>query len=144
MGEMGVEFVLKTLCSFVSLCVITLISGVATADTAPGERLFITHCASCHGKDGEGFLQVYPPLANSQYLGSEVMRLPCIMRFGMRGRIVADGREFNTIMPGNSRLNTDDIAALTDYLLVRWGDKNRSINVPEWLENCAVPKMEKK
>lgn len=136
MVEIRVETVLKTVCVLVLTGVIALLSCVGWVGAADGEGLYLSHCASCHGKEGEGFLQVYPPLVNSQYLGSEIARLPCIMRFGMKGKIIAGGREFNGIMPGNSRLSNDDLAALTNYLLVRWGDADKKLNVAEWLENC--------
>jgi mono/diheme cytochrome c family protein len=115
--------------------------GVAAAETAPetagsGSALFAEHCSSCHGAAGEGFRSLYPPLSRSRVLADEPEVLPCIIRHGLRGEIVVDGRVFNQIMPGNPRLSAGDIARIISHMQALWGDENRVIEVETWLEDC--------
>ena len=114
--------------------------GLAPAETRPGaaagKALFTEHCSSCHGVAGEGFRSLYPPLAGSRLLTDELERLPCIIRHGLRGEIVVDGRVFNQVMPGNSRLSADDISRIIIYMQSIWGDENREIEVKTWLRHC--------
>lgn len=115
--------------------------GLAAAETVPatagsGSALFAEHCSSCHGAAGEGFRSLYPPLSRSRILADEPEVLPCLIRYGLRGEIVVDGRVFNQVMPGNPRLSTGDIARIISHMQALWGDENRAIEVETWLEDC--------
>jgi mono/diheme cytochrome c family protein len=126
-----------------SLLVVTVLStsgSLASAETRPvaaaGKALFTEHCSSCHGVAGEGFRSLYPPLAGSRILADELERLPCIIRNGLRGEIVVDGRVFNQVMPGNPRLSADDISRIITHMQAIWGEGNREIEVEAWLGQC--------
>lgn len=106
------------------------------AATGSGSALFAEHCSSCHGATGEGFRSLYPPLSRSRILADEPEVLPCIIRYGLRGEIVVDGRVFNQVMPGNPRLSADEIAGIISHMQALWGDENRAIEVETWLEDC--------
>ena len=84
-----------------------------------GQELFKAHCAKCHGQEGEGFLRLYPPLQNSRFLRTDVARLPCIMRNGLKGEIKVGDVTFNQIMPGNERLSAEHEDL--DVLLAAYG-----------------------
>lgn len=107
-----------------------------SAAEGDGKALFIEHCSSCHGAAGEGFRSLYPPLVGSRFLADELERLPCIIRHGLRGEIVVDGRTFNQVMPGNPRLSADDISRIISHLQSIWGEGNREIEVEMWLQKC--------
>ncbi|WP_051309717.1 c-type cytochrome [Desulfogranum japonicum] len=101
-----------------------------------GKRIYQTYCAGCHGNDGEGFLRVYPPITGSLLLTRDVNRLPCIIRFGLKGELVVNGESFNGIMPGNEKLSTEEITTLVSYLLTRWGDATTDLHIKQWLDKC--------
>lgn len=94
------------------------------------------NCAKCHGREGEGFLKLYPPIHNSRFLKSNLSQLPCIMRYGLRGKITVEGTEFNQIMPGNERLSPDDMRHIISSLQKRWNHPVSELSVKEWLNNC--------
>jgi len=96
-----------------------------------GENLFMAHCAKCHGRSGEGFLQLYPPIHNTRYLKEKVDQMPCIIRNGMRGSIEVDGITFNQIMPGNQRISVEDMAVLINYLQKKWGHPITELTIAE-------------
>ena len=41
---------------------------------AAGEKIYVSHCASCHQKTGEGLEGAFPPLAQSDYLMADKER----------------------------------------------------------------------
>ncbi len=115
--------------------------SLAPAETRPapaggGTALFTEHCSSCHGAAGEGFRSLYPPLAGSRFLTEELAQLPCIIRHGLRGEIVVDGRIFNQVMPGNPRLSVDEISRIISYMQSMFSDNNKPIEVERWLHHC--------
>ena len=71
------------------------------------------HCANCHGKNGEGLRNLYPPLAGSSRLG-DIGYLTCLIRNGTSGK--------EPDMPANGGLYALDIAQLITYLNEQWGN----------------------
>ena len=35
-----------------------------------GQKLYVTHCQNCHGAQGEGLGQLYPPLTDDQFFAT--------------------------------------------------------------------------
>ncbi len=128
--------------TFALVLLLTLIPRIGFGDSADGEALFAAKCAKCHGGEGEGFMQLYPPLANSRYFREEISRLGCVIRFGLRGKIVVDGKEFNGIMPGDDRISDKELEKLVAYLASRWGDPDQEINLQQWMKNCSTKSRE--
>ncbi len=86
-----------------------------------GLTLFRTHCASCHGFDGQGMAELAPPLLNSEYVSGSPEQLTSIILYGLQGPITVNGVEyaFNSPMPGlkvNTELSDDDIQEIANYL----------------------------
>lgn len=104
--------------------------------TKAGDSLFYANCAKCHGKKGEGFLQLYPPVSGSPFLDNTIEKLPCIIRYGMKGKIERNGKIYNGIMPGNRRLSDNEIDILSTYIIQRWGDKETNLATLDWLKKC--------
>lgn len=106
-------------------------------ETGTGEQLYVANCAKCHGREGEGFLQLYPPLHNSRFFKQDIKQLPCIIRYGMKGEIEIDGKHFNGIMPGNTRLSKEQMTVLISHLQKQWGGGTSDLDIPLWLEQCS-------
>lgn len=125
-------------CALGCLVLFPLLTGaVVRGDSGQdGEVLYLANCARCHGGEGEGFLQLYPPLAGSRYFGADIAALPCIIRDGLKGEITVGGATYNGIMPGNSRLSPEEIEALVRYLAARWGNGATDLPVTDWLQQC--------
>ena len=96
-----------------------------------GQYLYATHCASCHGTQGEGLRRLIPPLAGADYLLAHRADLPCLVRKGQRQSIVVNGTEYNQYMPGNEGLTDSEIANLLNYVQQQWGNQGQPYTIRE-------------
>ena len=104
-----------------------------------GKQLYLTHCANCHQKDGSGLAQLYPPLAKSDYLMSDLKRAACIVKNGIEGEMVVSGRTFNQPMPGLPDLTPIEVAEIVTYVSNSWGNEagiSSTRDVSIWLKKC--------
>ena len=105
-----------------------------------GAEIYQLHCGNCHGENGEGLRGLYPPLAGSDYLKKSQSQLPCIIRYGLKGPIVVNGREYNLAMAGQ-KLAPGEVTQIINYINTSWGN-----DLPTWkyekvrstMERCAV------
>jgi cytochrome c oxidase subunit II len=82
-----------------------------------GERLYAQNCATCHGWNGEGMEDIFPPLAGSRVVnGVESWTL----------MLVLHGRG---AMPGFGHfLDDDEIAVVSTYVRENWGNQGRPVS----------------
>ena len=105
-----------------------LLPGCFTNKQHQGERLYVQHCASCHGEQGQGLGHLIPPLAGSDYLAQHSAQLGCIVRQGLHGPIVVNGVSYNQVMLGvqdtatHKHLSPAQITNLLNYLESHWGN----------------------
>jgi cytochrome c len=107
------------------------------------ETLYQTHCGNCHGKNGEGLRELYPPLAESDYLKTHQSNLPCMIRYGMEGPILVNGKPYDQPMPGIPTLSTGEITAIVNFINTSWGNAEKEVKfgwVEERLKYCAGEK----
>ena len=67
--------------------------------------------------------QLYPPLADADYLVQNMELLPCIIRNGLTDTIKVNGIEFDQPMEGNKALTHAEIANICNYIVYRWHDQ---------------------
>lgn len=111
-----------------------------------GERLtdkkrYETHCGNCHGKNGEGLRNLYPPLAGSDYLEKNRSKIPCIIRNGLNEPIKVNGKMFDQPMPEMSFLNSRQITGIINFINISWGNDQKEWKQGEVdfvLRKCAV------
>jgi len=105
-------------------------------------EIYELHCGNCHGKDGQGLKSLYPPLAGSDYLRDRQSELPCIIRYGLEGEIVVNGRSFNQPMDGLPTLGVGEVTTIINYVNNAWGNDYGKWKVAEvrkrW-EACPDP-----
>lgn len=94
-----------------------------------GEKLYLLHCANCHQKDGSGLAALFPPLNKSDFLDKNKMQVPCIIRNGLAGAIVVNGKTFNQPMKAIPQLTDLEIAEITTYVLNNWGRNEGIVDV---------------
>ena len=126
----------------VTVVVVIVLSRIST-DT--GQAAYETHCARCHGAEGEGFKDLYPPLAGVDYLQTHREQLPCIIRHGLEGRMVIQGKEYDLPMIGNPALSPLEIANIINYVNSNWGNDGAFMHVDEverLLRECAAVREE--
>lgn len=88
-----------------------------------GADVYADFCMNCHLASGEGVENVYPPLANSDYLMKHRKESIHGLKYGQQGEIVVNGKTYNNFMPPPG-LGDDEIADVMNYINNSWGNKN--------------------
>ena len=84
-----------------------------------GENLFTQNCASCHGTDGNGLGNAFPPLVNSEWITEEKSISIRILMNGLTGSIDVTGQSYSGTMPSfRARLSAAEMAATLNYLRI--------------------------
>ena len=85
-----------------------------------GEQLYLTHCSNCHQKTGVGLGLLYPPLNKSDFMEDHLEKVICIIKNGINGELVVNGKSFNKAMPGIPTLTDLEIAEIATYIYNSW------------------------
>lgn len=104
-----------------------------------GQALYTTYCANCHRPDGRGLAKLYPPLAGSDYLMSDMARGVCIINKGLKGAIKVNGVVYKQPMPAIPALTKLEIAEIMTYITNSWGNEHGMISIEDVtkaLKNC--------
>ncbi|MDP2301297.1 MAG: copper-containing nitrite reductase [Ignavibacteria bacterium] len=122
----------------------TLQSGASTAENsnkkmskeelmAMGKNLYTATCQACHQVDGKGLPNVFPPLAQSDYLKDKSKTIKTVLK-GLSGEVIVNGKKYNNIMPPQ---NFDDIqtAAVLTYVYNNFGNSGGIISKEEVAKN---------
>src|SRR5690606_20672102 len=96
-----------------------------------GTVLYKGTCSVCHQNSGEGVANVFPPLANSDYLNTDHRRAIEIVLNGLHGPITVNGQTYNSGMPPMSQRNDDEVANILTYILNSWKNKGGRISAEE-------------
>ena len=134
---MKTEYGSSWLCTLLLLTAAVLLSSCS--DNGADATVYQKHCASCHGRDGQGLRALYPPLQDSDYLDRKITELPCLISEGIRGTIVTGNKTKNIRMPAFSDLSLEEMSSLINYLQQRWGkggDPPSEQTVAQWLQSC--------
>lgn len=86
-----------------------------------GKSIYEGVCLACHMNNGQGIPNVFPPLAESDYLMASVDRNIKNLIQGLQGEITVNGKKYNQVMPA-SGLNDEDIANVLNYVMNSWGN----------------------
>ena len=106
-----------------------LLPGCFSNKRHQGERLYVEHCAGCHGEQGQGLGRLIPPLAGSDYLAGHPRQLACVVRRGLAGPIMVNGVAYNQLMLGvqdtttHHQLTPAQITNLLNFLESHWGNR---------------------
>ncbi len=106
------------------------LKGAHLASFDRGKALYsgAAACFGCHGANGEGVLNLGPPLDESEWVTGDADRLVKILLHGMTGPIKVAGIEYKLAadMPGlmqNPTLKDSDIADIATYIRHEWSNK---------------------
>ncbi|MBC7893044.1 MAG: c-type cytochrome [Sphingobacteriaceae bacterium] len=106
-----------------------------------GMELYKVHCANCHQRNGQGLVDLYPPLAGADYLtAANKARIICAIRYGQADSLVVNGKRYTQPMPGNTQLQALDVAEITTYIYNQWGGEKtltETDSVRKVLEKCS-------
>jgi len=96
-----------------------------------GILLYRRNCANCHQADGAGLANLYPPLANSDYLKANKNAVICSIRYGQQGPIKVNGKVYNRVMPPQLQLSALEVAEIATYIYSQWGDDKRLVTAKQ-------------
>lgn len=103
-----------------------------------GAKIYNRYCTNCHQSDGKGLGTLYPPLASSDYLLSDLPRAACIIKHGLNKEIIVNGTAYNQMMPANDLTNLE-IAEVLTFITNQWSNNAGLSGVKEvdvWLNMC--------
>jgi len=112
---------------------------IATTEYLKGKKIYESRCANCHKNDGKGMGALFPPIAGSDYLASNVDNIICSIKYGSNKEIVVNGKNYKMPMPPQADLNDVEISDVMNYILNSWGNKLGPIELEEVktaLSNC--------
>jgi mono/diheme cytochrome c family protein len=102
----------------VPICFISIFLYMAYGNAAydhPGQSVYETRCANCHGNHGEGIQALVPPLLNADLALNNMESIPCWIKKGMNQPITVNGKPYNQSMYP-IELNEVEVANLMNYL----------------------------
>ena len=99
---------------------------------APAVNKYTEICQVCHQATGLGIDNVFPPLAGSEWLNGKAEIPIAIVLKGLQGEISVKGKTYaSAMMPWESVLNDDDLAATLTYARSQWGNKGTAITAAQ-------------
>jgi len=95
---------------------------------AEGRQKYLATCSGCHGNNGKGAARLGPPLAGSEWVLGDEVRLSLIMLHGIEGPIEVAGKKYDApeilpVMPSHSTMDDRSIAAILTYIRNEWGNQ---------------------
>ena len=91
------------------------------------------HCATCHQADGKGLVNIYPPLARSNWIDDDE-RLIKILLKGLWGPITVNGQNYDPtkgvppMMGFGGLLNDEEAAAVLSYVRLSFGNNGKLVS----------------
>jgi mono/diheme cytochrome c family protein len=96
------------------------------ASIGRGKDVYITYCLSCHLQEGTGIENLYPPLAQSDYLMADKKRSIQQVLTGATDQIKVNGKPYTTPMAGID-LTDDQVSDVLNYVQNSWKNKGAAI-----------------
>ena len=104
-----------------------------------GRELYLYYCSSCHLESGQGLRSLYPALAKSDYLEKYNEAVPCIIRKGLEGKIIVNGKDYDLPMPAMPKISAFEITNIMNFINHSWGNDLpyvKFVDVKAKLEEC--------
>lgn len=95
-----------------------------------GKAVYDSNCMACHGAEGKGTGDIFPPLAGSDYFAKDSSKLIQAVTKGVNGAIKVNGKEYNGMMPAMP-LSDKDIANVATYVLNSFGNGGGQVSVED-------------
>lgn len=104
-----------------------------------GRRVYVQQCAMCHGDQGQGAPSGFPPLANNQSIemASPVNAVRMVLNGGYAPATRGNPRPYG-MPPFAHLLNDEEVAAVTTYIRVAWGNGGTPVSAQQANELRAV------
>src|SRR5699024_4968435 len=93
-------------------------STQANKNLSKGALIYREYCSSCHGSDGRGTKDSFPPLAENNFVDGDKNRLISVMFNGK------DTKKYPGKMTPFAFLSDDEIARLLTYIRSNFGNES--------------------
>ncbi len=113
-----------------------LLSGISTN---PAQISYENRCAECHGIDGKGLKDLVPPLANADWLNENQDILACVIKNGIKGDILVNGKQYDIEMLAQKNIQDIEITNIINYINTSWGNSikpKKNTSVVQDLKEC--------
>lgn len=94
---------------------------------ASGQKLYVQHCQTCHGPDGQGSADMYPPLTETEWVTGGKARLIRTVLLGLSDPIEVNGETYNQEMPAFQQLSDKEIADILSYIRNSFGNSSDAV-----------------
>ncbi|MEI6900544.1 MAG: cytochrome c [Bacteroidota bacterium] len=101
-----------------------------TAMMPKGESIYKAKCVICHQATGMGIENVFPPLANSDYLLSDKVRAVAQTLNGSKIEMIVNGKKYTQEMVPQVDTKEDAVAVI-NYVLNNFGNKGGYVTPDE-------------
>lgn len=91
-----------------------------------GKNIYGRTCVACHQASGQGIPQVFPPLAEADYLNEDVKRAIDIVLHGKSGEITVNGETYNSVMTAQN-ISDQEVANVLTYIYNNWGNNGTEV-----------------
>ena len=89
-----------------------------------GKNIYSRYCAACHGETGEGQGNIFPPLANSDFLRDKEKTISAIVN-GLQGEIIVNGKKYNGMMNRLPAIyDNQEAAEVINFTLQKFADSS--------------------
>lgn len=86
-----------------------------------GKTIYTNFCMQCHGANGQGVPNIYPPLAGSDWLSEKRTESIHAVKYGLNGKIKVNGKTYDNVMLPLG-LTNQEIADVMNYVMTSWGN----------------------
>ena len=103
-----------------------------TPDAAIHERgaaVYAKTCIACHGPDGKGVPNAFPPLDGSEWATGDPLIPARIVLNGLQGPIEAAGQKVTSVMPPLVDLKDQEIADVLTYVRQSWSNDATAVSI---------------
>ncbi|HNY01237.1 MAG TPA: cytochrome c [Bacteroidales bacterium] len=95
-----------------------------------GEEIYKTKCIACHQPNGQGLENMFPPLANSDYLMADKVRAVAQTLNGSKIEMTVNGKKYTQEMLPQVDTKEDAVAVI-NYVLNNFGNKGGFVTLAE-------------
>lgn len=96
---------------------------VGEEEFAAGQQLYVQNCLACHNPQGTGAPGLYPPLASTNWVTGDKIRLIRTLLLGLSEPIEVNGETYNQEMPAYAHLTDKQIADVLTYIRDSFGNQ---------------------
>lgn len=100
----------------------------------PGQKLYASHCLSCHQADGGGVPNMQPAIAGGTWVKGDAQALALFVMSGGFDSASRKDSDSGNVMPPFRQLGDSDLAAILTYIREKFGGGASAVSAAEVAE----------